>query len=279
MEKVFEVKDGDKTRELCIVPPSPKVSSESQRVYNQAFKKALQDGMILRGVLEQKLTDEGLWDDEKEASYDALLKQLAAYDYALNSGKENGVKLKLSRAKEIALDLRSKRRELNALLQEKNSHDQVTAEAISDDARFNFLLAACVIDNLTRKPVFANYDEYLNSTNKALAFSVAQKFANYMYGLDEDFEQKLTENKFLRKFEFCDAEGRLLDSDGKFVDSEGNRVDEFGYLLDENDSRIDINGNPILEAGTNVETVEFEDDVTPKKRKKVKSDKEPVLSE
>lgn len=271
-EKQFTITVDKVDRDIYIVPPTPRVTADASRVYNRAFKEALDGGAILRGVLDEKLRHEGMWSDEREADYTKLVKEIAALDYTLNSGTEDGKKVKLSRGKEAALELRKKRSELQNLIMDRNRYDEATAEASSDNAKFNFLLSACVMDSLTRKPVFVSYEDYLDKSDKELSYKVAEKFANYMYGLSEDFESTLTENKFLKRFNFCDEKGRLIDEDKNLIDSKGDRVDEEGYRLDKDGNRIDINGNPILPEEINVDTVEFEDDVKPKRKKSPKTE-------
>jgi hypothetical protein len=265
----FDVVDEEKTHELFILAPSPRIAAQASKVYNQAFKESLTSGAILRGVLEKKLRDEGLWDDDREERYLDLVKSIAKLDHVLNSGKEDGKVAKLSRAREAALELKARRAELNELLYDKNQYDEMTAEASADNARFNYLVSACIMDYKTRKPYFDSHDDYLDKSDQKVAVKIATKFANYLYGLDENYEEGLTENKFLRRFNFCDDKGRLIDSDGELINTEGTRIDDEGYRLNDDGVRVDINGNPILDDAVNVDTVDFEDDLSgPKKRKR-----------
>jgi hypothetical protein len=88
-----------------------------------------------------------------------------------------------------------------------------------------------------------------------------------LYGLDNDYESNLPENKFLKKYKFVDdqlrlvdkkgrlidADGKLIDSDNRFIDEEGNFVDKFGNRVDKNGDYVveqepflDENGKPII---------------------------------
>jgi hypothetical protein len=121
--------------------------------------------------------------------------------------------------------------------------------------------------NDTKQPVYKNMEEYLNSSTEKVAIMGAQNLANMLYGLDNDYESNLPENKFLKKFKFVDdklrlvdkkgrlidREGRLIDESGRFIDEEGNFVDKFGNKVDKDgeylvDSQpfLDENGNPIV---------------------------------
>lgn len=57
---------------------------------------------------------------------------------------------------------------------------------------------------------------------------------------DTDYESKLVENKFLKKYGFCNDEFDLIDSNGNRVNEKGQRVDEEGNLLDESGNLIKV---------------------------------------
>jgi len=253
---------------LFIRPPTASTTVEASKVYNRTFKEAINDGAILRGVLEKTLRSEGLWNDEDMKRAEELSKEISLLDRALNSGKENGKIMKVSRGREIAIDLRRKRFEIQQLLSVRNQYDETTAEAQADNAKFNYLVTACVYDYNTRKPYFESYQDYLDRAAEDLPFQIAAKFANYMYGIDENFEANLTENKFLRRFEFVNAEGHLIDKEGHLIDSIGRRVDEDGFLINNKGERIDSDGELLLGEDESVETAEFEDDLSGQKRKR-----------
>jgi hypothetical protein len=149
--------------------------------------------------------------------------------------------------------------------------DSHTAEGQADNARFNYLVSACVVYKNNGNKYFKNYEDYLNRASDPVSFIAAQKLASIMYGLDSDFEKKLPENKFLLKYKFVndnlelvdnkgrliDASGRLIDQngrfineEGKFIDKDGNLVDESGDFLVEFQPFLDDNGNPINDNST-----------------------------
>jgi hypothetical protein len=97
-----------------------------------------------------------------------------------------------------------------------------------------------------------------------------------VYDVDPEYENDLTENKFLRRFKFADEKNHLVNSDGKHIDRDGKPVDDEGYILNDTGKRVNINDLPVLEENETVEKVEFEDDLgvltvkeaKPPKRKK-----------
>lgn len=236
-----------------IAPANPKIITEAQKVYNKAFRKAIESGALMKRRLDDYMREQGLWDDDKEAQYLNLIKEIADLEFKLNKGG-----IKVSEAKEIALNLRTKRNELRELIDSRTSLSSLTAEGQADNERFDYLVSASVYDFNTRKPVFSSMDDYITRKAEDRSFKLANKYASHLYEIDDDYENTLTEIKFLKRFKFVDDKGRLINKEGKLVDDEGNLVDEDGYRIDAEGNRIDINNNPIIES--NVDTAEFIDD-------------------
>jgi hypothetical protein len=66
-----------------------------------------------------------------------------------------------------------------------------------------------------------------------------------MYGLDNNYEKSLPENKFLKKYKFVDDNLRLVNKDGHFVNEDGKLIDENGRFVDENGNFVDRDGNRV----------------------------------
>jgi len=81
-----------------------------------------------------------------------------------------------------------------------------------------------------------------------------------IYSLDQDFESRLPENKFLKMFDFVDEDLSLVDTEGHRVDLEGRRVNDLGQYIDADGKRVDIDGNPLDEDGNYVPTVTYVDE-------------------
>jgi hypothetical protein len=70
-----------------------------------------------------------------------------------------------------------------------------------------------------------------------------------LYGLDNDYESNLPENKFLKKFKFVDDKLRLVDKKGRLIDAEGRLIDESGRFIDEEGNFVDKYGNRVTSDG------------------------------
>lgn len=240
MSDTFKVtKDGQEV-ELTVKAPSPKNQRESQKIYNRAFSDAISSGSIIRARLDGVMKDQGLWNDEKEKEYQTIQKLILDKERILAKGG-----ISLEQAKREALEMQKHRNKLKDLISTRTTLDSHTAEGQADNARFNFLVSCCVVYKESNKPYFSGYEDYVSRALEPAAIIGAQKLANMVYGLDDDFEKNLPENKFLQKYKFVDKDLRLIDKKGRLIDNEGRLINEEGRFIDEEGNIVDIDGNPL----------------------------------
>jgi hypothetical protein len=240
----FTVRLKDKDVEFIIRSPSLSDQREAQKIYNQAFSDAVKSGCIVRGRLNDLLKEQGLWDDQKEQRMNTIQQKLIDKEKDLAKG---GISLKA--AKQIALDMKDLREDLRDLISVRTNLDNHTAEGQADNARFNYLVSACLVYKDSKKPYFTGYEDYLNRASELVAIRGAQILANMLYGLENDYEKKLPENKFLVKYKLVDDKLRLVNKDGKLVDAEGRLIDETGRYINAEGKFVDINGNLVDDTG------------------------------
>jgi hypothetical protein len=77
---------------------------------------------------------------------------------------------------------------------------------------------------------------------------------------DPDFEKKLPENEFLKKYNYCDDKYRLIDADGNLIDGNGDRVDEDGNKLEKVEKPVAV-GEFLDEDEAGVVPAESQDDI------------------
>jgi hypothetical protein len=243
-------------KDYVIRPANAQAGVEAQKVYNRTFKKAIEEGVILKKSLEDHMRRQGLWDDSKQEEYETLLKRSADIEYKIKSGQYK----KASQVREKSIELKKLRNELSSLLMVRNSMDSNTADGLADNERFFYLVSACVFDYETQKPVYSSLENYHESADSSLAVKCATEFANYAYGLDEKYEDGLIENKLLKKLGLLNEKGQLTNKQGQRVDLEGNLLDGDGARIDKDGNRIDINNNPVIDDNV-IDALEFEDDL------------------
>jgi len=255
-----EKKDDDgkvlKTTEYAVRRPKPEDGREAQKVYNATFADVLKAGGLLRQRVNTYMREQGLWDDEKEAKQKALLAKLNKLELALQKGG-----IKLTDARKKALAMRQVRFDLRELIAQRNELDTNTVEGQAENARFNALVARCLVYNETGEPVYKDVDDYLEHSVDEEAFTGAQTLANMMYQIDKNHEASLPENKFLKRWQFVDEELRLVNKDGHLVDVDGRLINEDGHYVDAEGNPVDIHGNLVDEDGNYaVEQSPFLDD-------------------
>ena len=233
-----------KSKDFLIKSPSLKDQREGQKIYNQAFSDAVKSGCIVRGRLNDLLKEQGLWDDKKEQKMNTIQQKLIDKEKDLAKGG-----ISINAAKKIALDMKKLREDLRDLISVRTNLDNHTAEGQADNARFNYLVSSCLVYKESQKPYFEGYEDYLNRASELVAIKGAQILANLLYGLENDYEKKLPENKFLKQYKLVDDNLRLVNKEGHLVDEDGRLVDITGRFVDTEGSYVDIEGNPVDDVG------------------------------
>ena len=265
--------NGEQEVKLVVKKPNNVILSNAQRVGAKAWTDCVRDGIMTKKELEKFMKEQGIWDDGKDAEQKKIVQEISDLEKRLYVGNKN-TKLKASEGKEIAIKMRMKRNELRDLIAERMSLEQNTAESISDNARFDYLVANCTFYENGEK-VYKDLDEYKEKADNELGFTAASTLASLLYSVDKDFEAKLPENKFLKMFHFVDDDLSLVNEKGETVDLEGRRIDKRGYYINEEGKRVDKDGNILDDNGNYVPTVTYVDD----KGKKIEVDKETKAEE
>ena len=218
-------KDGNTVKTL-LRQPTAQDYRDSQVQYNETFRKALDSGALLRQKLTDYMTDQGIWDEDKQKDNDKYIDDISSREEALKGGG-----IRLSEAKEIALELRELRAKFRDLLSEKNALDTNSAEGQADNSRFSELIRLCILDPATKTPRFPDQNAYDINADEPWVVEAASDLAGMIYGLDPNYDKNLEENKFLKEFKFVDEELRFLNDEGHLVDIEGRLVNQDGRFI------------------------------------------------
>jgi hypothetical protein len=267
----FSVVLENKNVDFTVRSPSLQDQREAQKVYNQAFTDAIKSGSVVRAKLDDLLRDQGLWNDEKQARFSELQQKLLDGEKKLAKG---GFSLK--EAKRLALEMQNVRLQIRELIGVRTSLDNHSAEGQADNARFNYLVSVCVVYKDSDKKYFSGLEDYLNRADDPVALAGAQNLANMIYGLDNNFEKNLPENRFLQKYKFVDDKLRLIDKQGRLIDEKNRLINEDGRFINEEGKLIDKDGNLVNDKGDYLFDSQpfFDDDgqpVVPEEQKTVTS--------
>jgi hypothetical protein len=230
----------------AVIEPKIQDGREAQKVYNKELASALASGGLFKRRIDSYMREQGLWSDEQEKQRLDLNRQLRDLELKLRGGN-----IKLSEGRKIALEISKTRMKLRELMAERNDMSINSVEGQAENARLNFLVSRCIVDNQTGKPVFNTVDEYLNkaSSGDAVALQGANQFAVMMLGMDKDYDANLPENQFLLKWKFIDKDFHLVDNNGDWIDEDGRRLDKSGNYIDGKNHLVDIDGYPIDKNG------------------------------
>lgn len=263
-EKKVEVKVGEgdeaKTISITVKKPGNQLLSRAQRIAAKAWNECVSDGIMTKKELQKFMEKHDIWNTEKEKEEKDKIKEITDFEKKLYLKDGKAKKMKLSEAKDIAIKMRIARAELRDLIAERIGMESNTAEALSDNTRFDFLVANCTFDENGQNKVYNSLDEYLDQSDDEVAFSAATALAQLMYSIDKDVEANLPENRFLSKFKYVNDDLSLVDSDGNRVDAKGKRVDESGYYINDEGHRTDVDGNPLDDEGNYIPSVTYTDD-------------------
>lgn len=242
--RVFEM-DGVQYK---VIKPKLDVINEAAKIRSRIFNESLQAGDMLRDQLEDQLRKRNLWNDELEIEYQTLRKEVVRLTNVLRKGG-----IRLSEAKEIALDVSKKRQRMVSMLSSRSALDSNTCEGRADAARFNYLFAHSLVYSDSGEPYYKNgLADYLLKQDDPVSVTGATQFY-YLISDSDDPTDQLIENKFLKQYKFVDEKYRLIDSEGRLIDEDGRHIDEDGFfvewLADGTSRRIDPDGNPINEYG------------------------------
>ncbi|MAF23959.1 hypothetical protein CL634_00010 [bacterium] len=236
---------------VYLVLPDAQTNKDSQLVYNRAFRDALDSGAILRQRLGYVLEEQGIWDADKEAQHFELVTNINEWEQELKAGG-----ISLEKAKDLAIQMRRARFTFRSLVAEKTSMDSNTVEGQADNARFSYLVYACLKDESGER-IFDSFEDYENADSIPYVIDAAAALAGRLYGLDPNYDSNLPENSFLQQYSLVDKDLHLVDDRGRKIDVHGRYVDEDGrfieyeddetFFVDLDGKRVDADGNYLPE--------------------------------
>lgn len=247
-KRTFTVEVDGKELKLAVLRPSAKQQQQGMLVHGRAFRDAARPddgkkGTFVRKALDGVLREQNVWDDFKQKELERLQASLFEKEYRLAKG---GIKKSEGRA--LAIAMRQDRRALAALTSESNAYDAMTADAMAENARFNYLVSACTVDAETGKPYWSDEESYFVDDSPA-GLRAPNEMANLLYDLDDEWEKKLPENAFLLKHGFVNDKLELIDEKGRRIGEDGRLLDDKGRTVNEQGELIDRFGRALTETG------------------------------
>ena len=129
--KVGETKDGDaiyEEKQFAVIRPSVQIQTEANKLREKVWNEAFQEGNLLRRQLDDELKNRKLWNNQLQAEYDQLQFEVIQNTMTLEKGG-----IKLSEAREIAIETSRKRQEMVEMLVSRSELDNHTCEGQADN--------------------------------------------------------------------------------------------------------------------------------------------------
>ena len=268
--------DGSKQEvTIYVIRPTNNTIKNADRYRAKTWNQCVMDNILTKKELNKIMIDRGIWNENKESEHNSIIEEIQRLEKKLFIGDETtGKKVKISEGQKIAIEMRKLRVKLRELIAEKISMEENTAEALSDNAKFDYFVADCSFYENGQK-IFSSIEDYNQKSSDEIAFAAASALAEILYQIDSNFEDYLPENVWLKDFNLVNKDLSLVNKDGQLVDLEGRRINESGEYIDEQGRRVDKYGNLLNPDGTYVLQVEYENDLletTKEEKKKKKSE-------
>jgi hypothetical protein len=276
--KITKEDGSEKTVKIYVVRPNNNTIKNADRYRAKTWNQCITDGVLTKKELGKILKDRGIWSADKEDEQEKVIEKLQKLEKKLYLGKDDTKKLKLSEAQDTALEMRMLRFQLRELISDKISMEENTAEALADNAKFDYFVADCTYYENGEK-VYKSVEDYNQKSSDQIAFSAAGALAEMMYQVDDKFEDNLPENKWLKNHQLVNQDGSLVNDKGDLVDQKGRKINKFGHYLNDDGQRVDIDGNLLDENGNYIEQAVYENDLTTDSSKETKKKKKVEQSE
>lgn len=228
--KKVTVKINGEERVVEVRKPTPKIDAEGNMASSKVFAKLVKEkdeegkpAYVLRSQLNTYLADIGIYSGDDINDINTFGERIKELEELLSKGGK-----KKSEGREAAIELRKLRYAMYTLLMRQTQFDKNTVEHFADNARMNYLVTKCICFE-GGAPIWTSVDDY--ESDSYLQDMLAEPIgilAGMISQYDPEFENNLPENKFLKKYKFCDDKYRLINKDGHLIDTAGNLIDEDG---------------------------------------------------
>jgi len=255
--KIVQTKKDEKDITVVVKSPTPKQMADAMLYSSRIFRQGVDEKLLPRAKIHEYMKVNGLWNDEQEEKLQDIIQRLRDGEAQFKRGgkDKDGNPFTLQQAKALALKMKTWRLEYAILSAAYSNLDMHSVEGRAENAKFDYLVAACSYDE-EQKHLFKSIDDYLEKSTEQYAYDCASALHELVSGFTEESEKKWVENKFLIDHGFArESDLRLVNKEGQLVDSKGRRVDEDGDFVDDEGNKINEDGKKLDESGN--EIIEF----------------------
>jgi hypothetical protein len=183
--------DGEPKKFFLDMPTSEQIR-KAEWHYSKVYNKALVEGIATTSEMMAILKERGLYGNDYEKKLQDLQVAVALKIAEMSNETEDEVR------KNLALEVRALRDELYQWNQRITGPLSNSCEQMADDAKTEYLTSVVVQDK-DGKPIWDNYEDFLNESDQRLAIKSRYEVLLWVQGLDSDFLDKTPENQVLNE--------------------------------------------------------------------------------
>lgn len=177
--ELVSIEHGDKKVDLIFKQPDNMVKLKANSIHDDAYKRAVADGILPIKDLEILIRKRGLFTEEDEKKLKELKDKLHAQRVLLS--KTTKVKARLDRIKDVIKDLEI---EIRKIEYKRLSKLVMSAETKSEEERSSYLCWASVFDSSGESKHWKSYEDFLTEMDITFRSTVLNKFLTFYTGID-----------------------------------------------------------------------------------------------
>jgi ribosomal protein L17 len=226
--KDFVIKEADdKESMLSVKIPDYEQLEEADKVYASKVASLVRESgkrkLLLRQEVDTFIRETKIWTTEDE---DKVAELNIEIDGLLNKLRKGG--LKVSEGREICIKIGDKRKEMVSITQKRQIFDDTTIESLSESERTDYLIYSSTVSAESGNTYWESLEDMKNDKISEAYRKASTIMVEMMYGINNEFEKRLPENRWLKKYNFVD--------------------DELNYTDRKTGARVDKTGKPIIDS-------------------------------
>jgi len=187
------IKYEDKSLDFVFKQPGNVVKLKANAIYDNCYKRAVDDGILPIKELEKLIKDRGLFTEKDEKKLSSLKDKLHAQQVLLS--KTTKVKARQDRIINLIKDLNS---QIRTLEYKRISKLVMSAETKAEEERSAYLCWASVYDENGESRYWESYNGFLNEKDSTLRTEVLNRFLAFYSGIDTNIIRYIARHSLWR---------------------------------------------------------------------------------
>ena len=179
--------------------------------YSKVYNKALVEGLTTESEMLAILKDRGILGPQYDKQREDFLPDLSVKIKLLETAETDEEKAK------AALEVRQARMDLVDHNKKITGPMSNTCEQVAEDVKAEYL-TSCMVKKEDGTPVWDNYEEFLEDSDKELVFRARYEVLLWLQGLNQGYEDEMPENQAIK--ELMDSSRNKTDEQKQLADAE-----------------------------------------------------------